>query len=154
MVEIKGSKIPVELVIQEMKDFDIILRMDWLAANHSNFDCHKKIVKFCIPNQPEFRFRGSLRVVPPRVISTLLARRLLRNGCQGFLASVKDVSQGDLRLPDIPIVREYPDVFLENLPGLPPDREIEITIDLVHGTGPVSKAPYRMAPAELKELST
>ncbi|XP_077249189.1 uncharacterized protein LOC143888636 [Tasmannia lanceolata] len=153
-VEIEGKKIPVELVILEMKDFDVILGMDWLVANHTNLDCHKKRVKFCIPNQTEFIFRGSMRVAPPRVISALQARRLLRNGCQGFLASVKDVSQGDLKLQDIPIVREYLDVFLEDLPGWPPDREIEFTIDLVPGTRPISKAPYRMAPAELKEFST
>ncbi|RVW57618.1 Transposon Tf2-11 polyprotein [Vitis vinifera] len=55
-------------------------------------------------------------------------------------------------LEDIPIVKEYPDVFPEDLPGLPPEREVEFTIDLVPGTGPMSKAPYRMAPVELKEL--
>jgi hypothetical protein len=55
-------------------------------------------------------------------------------------------------LEEIPIVRDFVDVFPEELPGLPPDREIEFTIDLLPGTGPVSKAPYRMAPLELKEL--
>ncbi|XP_077226467.1 uncharacterized protein LOC143888952 [Tasmannia lanceolata] len=136
-VEIEGRKILVELVILEMKDFDVILGMDWLATNYANLDCHKKIVKFCIPNQPEFIFRGSMTVVPPRVISALQARRLLWNGCQWFLASVRDVSQGDTKLQDIPVVREYPDVFPEDLPGLPPEREIEFTIDLVPGTGPI-----------------
>ena len=61
-------------------------------------------------------------------------------------------NESDLKLEDIPIVREYPDVFPEDLPGLPPEREVEFTIDLVPGTGPMSKAPYRMAPVELKEL--
>uniref|UniRef100_A0A2N9I7U4 RNA-directed DNA polymerase n=1 Tax=Fagus sylvatica TaxID=28930 RepID=A0A2N9I7U4_FAGSY len=56
------------------------------------------------------------------------------------------------RIEDIPVVREFPDVFPEDLPGLPPDREVEFSIDLVPGTAPISKAPYRMAPAELKEL--
>ncbi|KAH9658001.1 hypothetical protein KPL70_023315 [Citrus sinensis] len=55
-------------------------------------------------------------------------------------------------LEDIPIVREFIDVFPEDLPGLPPDREVEFTIELVPGTTPISKAPYRMAPIELKEL--
>ncbi|GKV15260.1 hypothetical protein SLEP1_g26056 [Rubroshorea leprosula] len=70
----------------------------------------------------------------------------------GFLVSVTDASSVTSRLEDIPMVREFPDVFPEDLPGLPPDREVEFAIDLVPGTGPVSKAPYRMAPAELKEL--
>jgi hypothetical protein len=58
----------------------------------------------------------------------------------------------ELEIEDIPVVREFPDVFPEDLPGLPPDREVEFSIDLVPGTAPISKAPYRMAPAELKEL--
>ena len=61
-------------------------------------------------------------------------------------------NEGNLKLEDIPIVREYPDVFPEDLPSLPPEREVEFTIDLVPGTGPMSKAPYRMALVELKEL--
>ena len=53
-----------------------------------------------------------------------------------------------------PVVRDYPDVFLEDLPSLPPHREIDFAIELELGTTPISKAPYRMAPAELKELKT
>ena len=52
----------------------------------------------------------------------------------------------------IPVVRRYPDVFPEELPGLPPEREINFTIELIPGTGPISQPPYRMIPAELKEL--
>ncbi|RVW72772.1 Transposon Tf2-12 polyprotein [Vitis vinifera] len=82
---------------------------------------------------------------------SLRASSLLKKGCQGVLASVMS-NESDLKLEDIPIVREYPDVFPEDLSGLPPEREVEFTIDLVPGTGPMSKAPYRMAPVELKEL--
>ena len=56
------------------------------------------------------------------------------------------------RLEDIPVVKEFPDVFPEDLPCIPPDREIDFQIELAHGTEPISKAPYRMAPLELKEL--
>ena len=56
------------------------------------------------------------------------------------------------RLEDIPVVREFSDVFPEDLPGIPPDREIDFQIELAPGTEPISKAPYRMAPLELKEL--
>ena len=88
---------------------------------------------------------------PLRMISALQASSLLRKGCQGFLAYV--VNEGnDLKLEDIPIVRDYPDVFLEDLPSLPPKREVEFTIDLAPGIAPISKAPYRMAPLEIKEL--
>ncbi|WVZ63366.1 hypothetical protein U9M48_013003 [Paspalum notatum var. saurae] len=57
-------------------------------------------------------------------------------------------------LAKIPVACDYPDVFLEELPGLPSDRDVEFRIDLVLGTAPVSKRPYRMAPDELKELKT
>ena len=57
-----------------------------------------------------------------------------------------------MRLEDIPVVREFPDVFPDDLPGLPPDREIDFQIELAPRTEPISRVPYRMAPAELKEL--
>ena len=65
-----------------------------------------------------------------------------------------DTEKGSPRIEDIPVVCEYPDVFPDELPGLPPDREIEFTIDVAPGTELVSKAPYRMAPVKMKELST
>jgi hypothetical protein len=55
-------------------------------------------------------------------------------------------------LEDVPIVREYPDVFPEELPGMPPDRDVEFLIDLLPGTGPIAKRPYKMDVDELKEL--
>ena len=55
-------------------------------------------------------------------------------------------------LADVPVVCEYPNVFLVELPGMPPDRDIEFIIDLLPGTGPIAKRPYRMATDELKEL--
>lgn len=69
-----------------------------------------------------------------------------------FLASVVASDPAQPRLEEIDVVSEFPDVFPEELPGLAPKREIDFTIELVPGTAPISKAPYRMAPAELKEL--
>ncbi|GKF96340.1 hypothetical protein Tco_0289075 [Tanacetum coccineum] len=59
----------------------------------------------------------------------------------------------DKRLEDIPVVREFPGVFLEDLPVLPPVRQVEFQIDLIPGTAPVAREPYRLAPSEMKELS-
>ena len=70
----------------------------------------------------------------------------------GYLAYVVDTRTEEKGIDQIPVVRDYSDVFLEELPGLPPDREIEFCIDVVSGTQPISIPPYRMAPAELKEL--
>ncbi|RVX14555.1 Transposon Ty3-G Gag-Pol polyprotein [Vitis vinifera] len=143
-------------------DFDLIVatpvgdsvvasRMLRNSSYHASVDCFEKRVTFSIPGQPKFSFEGKHVDRPLRMISALRASSLLKKGCQGFLASVVS-NESDLKLEDIPIVREYPDVFPEDLPGLPPEREVEFTIDLVPGTGPMSKAPYRMAPVELKEL--
>ncbi|KAL8088253.1 hypothetical protein AgCh_038144 [Apium graveolens] len=71
-----------------------------------------------------------------------------------YIAYVLDTEKGSPKIEDIPVVCEFLDVFLDELLGLPLDREIELTIDLAPGTEPVSKAPYRMAPVEIKDLST
>ncbi|XP_075492370.1 uncharacterized protein LOC142530420 [Primulina tabacum] len=89
------------------------------------------------------------------IISCLQANKLLHKGCTGFLASVVDVrKKSNLQLQDIDVVQDYPEVFADDVPGLPPDREVEFVIDLIPGTSPISKAPYRMAPTEMKELKT
>ncbi|GJR33957.1 putative reverse transcriptase domain-containing protein [Tanacetum coccineum] len=78
-------------------------------------------------------------------------------GCPVFLAHVttkeiEDKSEKK-RLEDVPIVRDFPKVFPEDLPGLPPTRQVEFQIDLIPGAAPVARAPYRLAPSEMKELS-
>ena len=71
----------------------------------------------------------------------------------GYLASIRNTSiEQNSKLEDIAIVKDFPEVFPDDLPGIPPDREIEFEIELLPGTAPISKAPYRMAPTELKEL--
>ena len=82
----------------------------------------------------------------------MMAGKMLRKSYPGYLAYVVEVRDDDMRLEDLPVVKEFPDVFPDDLPGLPPDREIDFQIELAHGTEPISRAPYRMAPAELKEL--
>ena len=140
-----------DLVLLGLHDFDVILGKDWLASYHASVDFFGKRVMFSILGQPEFSFKGKHVDKPLRMISALRASSLFRKGCQGFLAYV--VNEGnDLKLEDIPFVKDYPDVFPEDLPGLPPEREVEFTIDLALGTAPIFKAPYMMAPLELKEL--
>ena len=82
----------------------------------------------------------------------MTARKMLRKGCQAYLAYVVNTKSEGPKIEDILIVCEFKDVFPEDLPGLPPDREIEFAIDVIPGTASISQAPYRMAPAELKEL--
>ena len=82
-----------------------------------------------------------------------MANRLVRSGCDVYLAWVVDTRIPSKKRVEAPrVVREYMDVFLQELPGLPPLREVEFTIDLIPETAPISIAPYKMAPIELEEL--
>ncbi|GJW17440.1 putative reverse transcriptase domain-containing protein [Tanacetum coccineum] len=81
----------------------------------------------------------------------------MAKGCQVFLGQIsakkeEDKSEGK-QIKDVPIVRDFPEVFPEDLPGLPPARPVEFQIDLIPGAAPVARAPYRLAPSEMKELS-
>ena len=104
------------------------------------------------PRYLELEFEGDRRILSTCVISTLEARRLLHKGCEAYLAHVIDKSSSEATVENVPVMCEFPDVFLENLPGLPPDRELEFEIELLPGLAPVSIPPYKMTPTELKEL--
>ncbi|KAL0533863.1 hypothetical protein IC582_028134 [Cucumis melo] len=151
-IELAGHAIEVTLIVLDMLDFDVILGMDWLAANHASIDCSRKEVTFNPPSMASFKFKGGGLKSLPQVISAIRASKLLSQGTWGILASVVDTREADVSLSSEPVVRDYPDVFPEELPGLPPHREVEFAIELEPGTVPISRAPYRMAPAELKEL--
>ena len=86
------------------------------------------------------------------VISVMQARRLLRKGCEAFLALVLDSKRGQIELENILVVKDFSDVFPKELPGIPPIREVDLSIEILLGTTPTYGAPYRMASTELKEL--
>ncbi|XP_041017896.1 uncharacterized protein LOC121260113 [Juglans microcarpa x Juglans regia] len=144
--------IPSNLTIFPMIGFDVILGMDWLASSYASIDCFKKEVVFKFPEGEEFRFMGSRVRTLPSVISAFQVDKLIRDGCQGFLAFMANEPREELELEEIPIVREYPEVFPEYFSRLPPEREVDFAIELTPGTTPLSKAPYRMAPSELAKL--
>ena len=82
------------------------------------------------------------------------ARRFLRKGCKAFFALILDSKREQEYLENILVIREFPDVFHEELPGIPPEIEVDLSVEVVQGTTPISRIPYRMAPTELKELKT
>ena len=86
------------------------------------------------------------------VFSAMLARCFLRKGYETFLALVLGFKRRHVNLKDIPVIKEFLYVFLEELLGLPPEREVDLAIEVLHGMASISRAPYRMAPIELKEL--
>ncbi|TYK11836.1 DNA/RNA polymerases superfamily protein [Cucumis melo var. makuwa] len=111
-----------------------------------------KKVTFRKPGSTEVVFKDERKIIPTSLISALKAAKLLRKGCTAFLAHVVEVQEEQLKPEDVPVVNEYIDVFPVDLSGFSPDKEVEFTFELLPGTTPISQAPYRMAPSELKEL--
>ncbi|XP_070018211.1 uncharacterized protein [Nicotiana sylvestris] len=114
-IRVEGRDTLADLIVLDMIDFDMLMGMDWLSSCYAIVDCHAKIVKFEIPNEPSFILRGSQVPKTCKIISFMKSQRLLKK-------------------------------------GLPPIREIDFGIDLLPDTQPISIPPYRMAPAELREL--
>ncbi|GJR43920.1 putative reverse transcriptase domain-containing protein [Tanacetum coccineum] len=144
----------------ELGSFDAIIGMDWLAKYQAVIVCAEKIVRIPWRNKTLIiHGDGSNQgnVTRLNIISCTKTQKYMEKGFSIFLAhvtakEVEDKSEKK-RLEDVPIVRDFPEVFPEDLPGLPPTRQVEFQIDLVPGAAPVARAPYRLAPSEMKELS-
>jgi len=87
-----------------------------------------------------------------KIITSIRANQLVKQGCLAYLAHIRDVEIEPPSIGSILVVSEFRKVFLNDLPGMPPNRDIDFCIDLEPGTRPISILPYRMAPAELREL--
>ncbi|GKC98580.1 putative reverse transcriptase domain-containing protein, partial [Tanacetum coccineum] len=149
----------IDLILVELGSFDVIIGMDWLAKYHALIVYNEKVV--CIPYGDEVLIiRGDNYDDGSKlnIISCTRTQKYIQKGCQVYLAQVTSKKAEDKseekRLEDVSIVREFPEVFPEDLPGLPPTRQVEFQIDLVSGAAPLARASYRLAPAELQELST
>ncbi|GJW47226.1 ribonuclease H-like domain-containing protein [Tanacetum coccineum] len=150
----------IDLMPIEMGSFDVIIGMDWLTKYHAVIDCAKKIIRILFGNEILIiRGDGSGNEHETRlnIISCTKTQKYLLNGCEVFLAHVtvkntEDKSK-EKQLEDVPIVKGFPKVFPEDLPCLPPTRQVEFHIDLVPSAAPVARAPYRLAPYEMKELA-
>ena len=138
-VEVEGRMYKVNLICLPLQGLEVILGMDWLSANRVLIDCWEKKLLFSNLEEPELLFSHGVM-------------REIQDGTQCFFIFAKMVVEKEERITVIPVVREFEDVFPEEVPGLPPRREVEFFIDLVLGAGPVSIAPYCMAPTELVEL--
>nr|XP_012466477.1 unnamed protein product [Gossypium raimondii] len=149
---IHGKTFSVDLLIMPFGDFDIILGMDWLSEYGVILDCYKK--RFSIQTEDGDRLEvNDIRTSgTTRIISAIKASKLLRQGCTTYLAYVINSDSIGSQCSQIRTVCEFPDVFPEELLGVPPDREVEFAIEVYPGTAPISIPPYRMSPTELKEL--
>ncbi|XP_073358028.1 uncharacterized protein [Aegilops tauschii subsp. strangulata] len=128
-LSIGKHEFPTYLIILKSQGLDIILGMDWLQLYKGRIDCASRSITLSAPGGKRIKYVCKYK----------------RNQVQ-----VNSLKGGSLE--EVPVVRDYPDVFPEELPGMPPDRDIEFLIDLIPGTGPIAKRPYRMPPQELEEL--
>ncbi|GJV85331.1 putative reverse transcriptase domain-containing protein [Tanacetum coccineum] len=149
----------IDLMLIELGSLDVIIGMDWLAKYQVVIVCAEKII--CIPLGNEtliVRGDKSDRGNETRlnIISCTKTQKYRLKGCLIFLAHTTKEIEGKSekkRLEDIPIIRNFPEVFPEDLSGIPPTRQVEFQIDLIPGDAPVAWAPYRLALSEMKELS-
>jgi hypothetical protein len=137
MVNLKIMEVDfvANLIVLESKGIDVILGMDWLSKHKVLIDCTKKSVKLTTPEGKEMEF-----VTEPVVIAKGVANHVKVNQL--------DASQGS----EVPVVNGFPDVLPEELPSMPPDRDIEFVIELKPGTTPIYKTPYMVATLEFAEL--
>src|SRR3954465_9373215 len=129
VIEFGKHKFPVSLIILDSQGLDVILGMDGMTKYEGVLDCANRTVALTTPKKKRIRFKSNFESKGSK------------------LNSLKGVS-----IDSVPIVSEYPDVFPEELPGMPPDRDVEFLIDLLPGSGPIAKRPYKMSVDELKEL--
>jgi hypothetical protein len=134
-LKIRWVDFVTNLIVLESKGIDVILGMDWLSKHNVLIDRAKKSVKLTTPEGKEMEF-----IAEPVVTAKGVANHAKVNQL--------DASPGS----EVPMINEFPDVFPEELPGMPPDRDIEFMIELKPGTTPIYKTPYRMATPELAEL--
>ncbi|GJZ85427.1 putative reverse transcriptase domain-containing protein, partial [Tanacetum coccineum] len=117
----------IDLMPIELGMFDIIISMDWLVKHDAIIVCGEKVIRIPYGN-----------------------KTLIVEGEKGG-SRLKIISC--IKAQDVPVIHDFPKVFPEELQGLPPPRQVEFRIDLVPGAAPVARAPYRLAPSEMKELS-
>ncbi|GKG21912.1 hypothetical protein Tco_0384507, partial [Tanacetum coccineum] len=88
-----------------------------------------------------------------KIVSCIKARKYIKKGCELFLAQVSEQELKEKRLEDVPVIRDFPEAFPKELPGLPPPRQVEFCIDLIPGSAPVAREPNHLAPSKMNELS-
>ncbi|GJZ59750.1 putative reverse transcriptase domain-containing protein [Tanacetum coccineum] len=142
----------IDLMPIKLGSFDVVIGMDWLSKYHARIICDEKVVHIPIDGETLI-IQGDQIKTRLNLISSIKTERYISRGCQVFVAQIMEKKSDEKRLEDIPVVREFPEVFPEDQPGLPPIHQVEFQIDLIPRATPVARAPYRLAPFEMQELS-
>jgi len=137
-----GRDFEVNLVCLPLAGMDVILGMNWLEYNHVHINCFRKTVYF---SSVEEESRAEF-------LSTKQLKQLERDGILIFSLMAYLSVENQAVIDRLPVVNEFPEVFPNEIPDVPPEREVEFSIDHVPGTKPVSVAPYRMSASALAEL--
>ncbi|GJT45362.1 putative reverse transcriptase domain-containing protein, partial [Tanacetum coccineum] len=156
-----GHPFDIDLMHVKLGSFDIIVGMDWLAKYHAVIVCDEKMVR--IPYGDEVLIiegdgckGGSKSKLS--IISCTKAQKYIQKGCPVYIVQVTERKSDDKpekkRIKDVPVIRDFPKVFTEDLPGLPPTRQVKFQIELVPGATPIARSPYHLTPSEMQELST
>ena len=117
LIKIEDEEVKANLLPLNLDDFDVILGMDWLTEYQASINCFNKEMMIKTPEGKEIIFRGERRVLPISSISVIVARKMLKKGCQCVMAYTIDANKVETSIINIPIVREFSDVFSEELPG-------------------------------------
>ena len=121
----------IDLIELDMVAFDAILGMDWLHSCYATLDYRTRKVIFSFQNEPVIEWEGHSLAPRGHFISYLRARKLISKGCLYHLIRVMDSNAESLPLQSVPVVKEFPEFFPNDLPGIPPDREIEFGINVL-----------------------
>ena len=133
--------------------YDILIGMDWLEVHRAKLDCYNKTFE-CMDEEGSPRVvRGIPKVISVRQISTMQLKKFCRKGCRLYAAHVLKATENETpRLEDFWVLREFKNVFPDEILGLPPKRDIDFMIELVPRVAPVSKTPYKMSTPKILEL--
>ncbi|XP_070054226.1 uncharacterized protein [Nicotiana tomentosiformis] len=141
VIPLRGRDTVADLIELGMVDFDVIMGMDWLYSCFSKLDCRTRTVRFKFANDPVIECKGDDVVSNSRLISYLKATKMIDKGYIYHLVRVTDTITEAPTLESVPILNEFPGVFPEELPGIPPDMEIDFGIDVMPDTQPISILP-------------
>nr|GEV78535.1 putative reverse transcriptase domain-containing protein [Tanacetum cinerariifolium] len=142
----------IDLMLIKLGSFNVVIGMDWLSKYHAKIICDEKVIHIPIEDETLI-IQGNQSRPRLSLISCIKTKRYISKGCQVFIAKVIEKKSDEKQLENIHVVREFLDVFPEELPGLPPVRQVKFQIDLIPEAAHVARAPYRLAPSEMQELS-
>nr|GEW39930.1 hypothetical protein [Tanacetum cinerariifolium] len=142
----------IDLMPIELGTFDLIIGMNWLILHDAVIVCGRKEVHVPLKKMT-LVVKGDDCVSRLKVVSCMKVKKYVARGSSLFVSQVVEKEPAERRLKDVPVICEFLDVFPEDLPGLPPSRQVEFAIELVPGAALVARAPYRLAPSKMKELA-